>query len=139
MTRKGINTERKLVHKLWKYGFAAIRVPASGAGGSSTPKPDIICGNGKRYLAFEVKTTKNDILYIKQHDVKTLIEFSELFGAEAYIAIKFKYDKSYYFLKKDDLSTTRFNNYKITKELASQKGLTFDMLLNNCVKINLNW
>jgi len=139
LTSKGIDIERKLVRKLWEAGYAAIRVPASGAGSSEYPKPDIICGNGKRYMAFEVKKTKKDILYINKYDIKSLLMFSEIFGAEPYLAIKFSKDKFIYFLKINDLFTTKSENYKITYEQAIQKGLTFNMLINNSIKLEFNW
>lgn len=138
MTSKGINSERTLVNQLFEAGFAAIRVPASGAGSSRFPKPDIVCGNGKRYLAFEVKTTSKDRLYINKHDIQSLVEFSQIFGAEPYLAIKFPHE-CYYFLKIEDLLVTRSGNYKITKDLSKNKGLTFEMLMENYVKLNFNW
>ncbi|MHA1269677.1 MAG: Holliday junction resolvase Hjc [Candidatus Helarchaeota archaeon] len=139
MVKKGINIERQLVRKLWNAGFAAIRVPASGAGSSNFPKPDIICGNGKRYLAFEVKSTKNEILYINKYDIESLTEFCEIFGAEPYLAVKFSFDKIFYFIDINELLITASKNYKITKDLIIEKGITFDMLVKNSVKINLNW
>lgn len=138
MTSKGITSERTLVNKLFEAGFAAIRVPASGAGSSRFPKPDIVCGNGKRYLAFEVKTTSKDTFYINKHDIKSLEEFSQIFGAEPYLAMKFR-NESYYFLKIEDLLTTRSGNYKITKDISKKCGLTFEMLMENYVKLNFNW
>ena len=139
LIKKGINVERSLVKKLWENGFATIRVPASGAGSSRYPMPDIISGNGKRYLAFEVKYTSNKILYVDKHDINELKDFSEIFGAEPYLAVKFNDDKKFYFLIIDDLIMTRSNNYKITRELTLEKGLTLDMLIKNSIKIPLNW
>ena len=57
MAKKGSAEERELVHKLWDRNFAAMRAPASG-GATKIPLPDVIAGNGKIYLAIEVKTTK---------------------------------------------------------------------------------
>jgi len=139
LVRKGIDLERKLVNMLWEEGYAAIRIPASGAGSSRYPKPDIICGDGKRYLAFQVKSTKNEMLYIDHNDIDALKDFSKIFGAKPYLAIKFSNDTSIYFLEPEDLPRTRSENYKISQELAKQKGLTFEMLMKNCVKITLDW
>lgn len=145
MTRKGINSERKLTNKLFKHGYAAIRVPASGAGSSKYPKPDIVCGNGERYLAFEVKTTSKDVLYIDKHDIQSLVEFSNMFGAEAYIAIRYYNKGTFYILQIVDLLTTRSGNYKIPKNLAKNVGIKLEDLLikkkkgKKVVKINFNW
>ena len=67
MAKKGSAEERDLVHKLWDRHFAAMRAPASG-GATKKPLPDVIAGNGKIYLAIEVKTTTKDKIYILRSD-----------------------------------------------------------------------
>lgn len=86
MKKKGIRYERELIKLLWDSGFAAVRVAGSGV--SVFPSPDIVAGDGKRFLAFEVKSRKGLPLYISKEEVKQLVMFSNLFGAEAYIALK---------------------------------------------------
>ena len=63
MAKKGSAEERDLVHKLWERNFAAMRAPASG-GATKNPLPDVVAGNGKLYLAIEVKTTTKDKVYM---------------------------------------------------------------------------
>ena len=65
MAKKGSAEERDLVHKLWERNFAAMRAPASG-GATKRPLPDVLAGNGKLYLAIEVKTTTKEKIYIDQ-------------------------------------------------------------------------
>ena len=72
MAKKGSAEERDLVHKLWERDFAAMRAPASG-GATKKPLPDVVAGNGKLYLAIEVKTTTQDeILTLKFNFVKNI-------------------------------------------------------------------
>ncbi|HIH62573.1 MAG TPA: Holliday junction resolvase [Methanobacteriales archaeon] len=121
MVRKGYKEEIDLVKILWDNNFAAIRAPASG-GATKKPLPDVIAGNGNRYLAIEVKTTSKDKIYIDSEKVKGLHKFSRIFGAEPYIGVKFKY-KKWFFLPLDDLEITPQKNYKIDLKLALRKGL----------------
>ena len=86
MAKKGSAEERDLVHKLWERNFAAMRAPASG-GATKNPLPDVVAGNGKLYLAIEVKTTTKDKVYIDAPQIEALCEFSKIFGAKAYIAL----------------------------------------------------
>ncbi|MBC7118810.1 MAG: Holliday junction resolvase, partial [Methanobacteriaceae archaeon] len=120
MARKGYKEEIDLVKILWDNNFAAIRAPASG-GATKKPLPDVIAGNGDRYLAIEVKTTSKDKIYISSNRVEGLRKFSRIFGAEPYIGIKFKY-KKWFFLPLDDLEKTK-KSYKIDLKLALSKGL----------------
>ena len=79
MAKKGSAEERDLVHKLWDRGFAAMRAPASG-GATKRPLPDVLAGNGKLYLAIEVKTTTKDKVYIDEPQITALCEFSKIFS-----------------------------------------------------------
>ncbi len=100
MAKKGSAEERDLVHKLWDRNFAAMRAPASG-GATKRPLPDVVAGNGKLYLAIEVKTTTKDKIYIDSEQIDALLEFSKIFGAKPYIGVKFKYTK-WLFLEPDN-------------------------------------
>ncbi|WP_290596055.1 MULTISPECIES: Holliday junction resolvase Hjc [unclassified Archaeoglobus] len=86
MKNKGTRFERDLIAELWKEGFAAIRVAGSGV--STFPCPDIVAGNGKVYLAIEVKMRKKLPLYLSSDEVAQLEKFSESFGAASYVALK---------------------------------------------------
>lgn len=85
MKRKGSNFERELVDELWKNGFAAVRIAGSGA---KKIVPDVVAGNGKKILAFEVKMRKNLPIYFKESEIEDLINFSKIFGARPIIAVK---------------------------------------------------
>ena len=124
MVKKGSAEERDLVHRLWDNNFAAMRAPASG-GATKKPLPDVIAGNGKIYLAIEVKTTTKDKIYIDHPQIDALVEFSNIFGATPYLGMKFKYTK-WLFLSPDILEKTKNGNYKITKDYSLEKGLELD-------------
>jgi Holliday junction resolvase len=124
MKSKGERFERELVHMLWSKGFAAVRTPASGS--ISYPIPDIIAGNGKRYLAIEVKMRSSLPIYIPKKDVEDLIEFSKRFGAEPYIAVKVK-GEGWRFLSVDRLIKTN-RGFKID-ETNFYSASDFDELI----------
>ncbi len=124
LAKKGSAEERDLVHKLWDRNFAAMRAPASG-GATKFPLPDVIAGNGKIYLAIEVKTTTKDKIYIDFPQIDALCEFASIFGAIPYIGVKFKYTK-WLFLSPENTERTKSNNYKIEKNFALEKGLEID-------------
>ena len=127
MAKKGSSVERDLVHKLWEKNFAAMRAPASG-GATKRPLPDVLAGNGKLYLAIEVKTTTKDKIYIDSPQIDALCEFCDIFGASPFLGIKFKYTK-WLFLSPDKIDRTRSNNYKIEKDVALKNGLELDEII----------
>ncbi|ASJ16882.1 Holliday junction resolvase [Thermococcus chitonophagus] len=82
MYRKGANAERELIRMLERHGFAVIRSAGS-------KKVDLIAGNGKRYLCIEVKSTRKNEIYLKEKEVKQILEFSRKFGGIPILAVKF--------------------------------------------------
>ena len=133
MAKKGSAEERDLVHKLWERKFAAMRAPASG-GATKKPLPDVVAGNGKIYLAIEVKTTVKDKVYIDSSQINALLEFSQIFGAKAYIGVKFKYTK-WLFLKPEDAERTKNGNYKIEKNHALANAYEIDEITGRDVQM----
>ncbi|WP_456328342.1 Holliday junction resolvase Hjc [Archaeoglobus sp.] len=121
--KKGYAYERELLHKLWEIGFAAVRTPASGV--MSYPCPDIIAGNGKTYLAIEVKMRKSLPIYIPKDKVESLRRFAEVFGAKPLIALKVK-GLGWRFFTLDMLDESG-SNYRID-ENKFYRGLDFDEL-----------
>ncbi|WP_321211199.1 Holliday junction resolvase Hjc [Methanothermobacter sp. DP] len=120
MVRDGSRGERDLVKLLWEKNFAAMRAPASG-GATKKPLPDIIAGNGEIYLAIEVKMTSGERIYIDSGKIKGLLEFSEMFGAEPYIGVKFRY-RDWIFLSPADLEMTPSENYRLDLDIALERG-----------------
>lgn len=126
---KGINAERELLHQFWATGqWIALRAPASGS--MKYPCPDLLVGNLLRKLAIECKITQASRQYLEQEQVENLKTFSQIFGAEPFVAVKFQKDK-WYFLTLDDIERTTAENYVISKELAERKGLLFEELVQS--------
>ncbi len=123
---KGINAERELVHKFWgSDSWSAVRI--AGSGSMKYPSADILATNKIRKLAIECKTAKKPWKYISKEEIEQLKTFSEIFGAEPYIAIKFR-KKDWLFLSLDDLEETD-KAYMTNIEIAEKKGLLFEELI----------
>lgn len=128
---RGIGDERELVNKLWRYGFAVMRAPASGSA-TKMMRPDIIAGNAQLSLQFaiEVKTTRNKVIYITKESVDQLVEFAKCFGCEPILAIKFKGFRkgSWIFVSPRKLEITGAGNYKISQRDALRVGVDLESL-----------
>ena len=122
---KGINAERDLIHKFWGKGWAAIRV--AGSGSSSFPSPDLLVGNRIRKMAIECKVTKEDKKYFSIEDIKQLTTFSDLFGAEPWIAVKFG-KAPWFFINLEDLEKTP-QGFMISIGIVRNKGLLFEEII----------
>ena len=121
---KGTNAERELIHLFWATStWAACRI--AGSGSSQYPSADVLASNTKRKLAIEAKLTKNDSKYFLMQEIKKFEEFSLKFGAEPWLAIKFK-KKGWLFFRTNELIKTK-GNFKIS---LKEKGLTFKELVN---------
>lgn len=123
---RGTNAERDLIHKFWGSGWAALR--AAGSGSSQFPAPDIVCSNNVRKLAIEVKLTTESRKYFTKKEIRELTYFSEKFGAESWVGIKF-FHIPWRFLTVEDLQETP-SAYCVSKELAELRGLTFEELVS---------
>lgn len=121
---KGINAERELIHLFWSNGWTAIRT--AGSGSMKYPSPDILASNIKRKLAIEAKITKDQSKYFTYDEIAQLKEFASKFGAEPWIAVRFK-NQDWAFLAIEDLQQTS-NNFVVSAELTKLKGLTFKEL-----------
>jgi len=135
MSKKGSIEERDLVKKFWDAGFAAMRAPASG-GATKRPLPDVLAGNGDKYLAIEVKSTRKEHIYIDNEKISNLIEFSDIFGAVPYVGAKF-IRKPWRFIRINDLYVTRSNNYRVNIDLAYRKGLEFSEIIGKDIQKKL--
>lgn len=130
MTRKGISAERQLVKLFWENDFAALRVPASGAGAKSYPKPDVVVGNGQKYYAFEVKTSNSEKIYLRNDEIDDLISFSKTFGCDPYVAVRFKTkSRDWRFFPIHAIRRTFSDNYVIDYDKDFIKGKQIIQLL----------
>ncbi|MAG15824.1 Holliday junction resolvase [Candidatus Woesearchaeota archaeon] len=122
---KGINAERELIHAFWNNSWSAVRI--AGSGSSRYPSPDVLAGNGSRRIAIECKASKDTAKYLTAKEVGELQTFAELFGAEAWIGMRFD-DMKWYFLSLEDLKASG-KSFSVSIELAKKKGLKFEELI----------
>ena len=128
MTSKGKGTrlERELFHMFWKTNkFQPLRV--AGSGSTTILSVDLLIGGQGRYLAIECKALKQGRKYISPERIKELKDFSEKFGAEPWLAIRFN-NQPWYFIRIEDLERTK-TNYVVYLELVKKKGLLFEDLI----------
>jgi holliday junction resolvase Hjr len=122
---KGTKGERELLKELWHRGWATIR--SAGSGSMRFPSPDLLAGRAERKLAIECKVTKEDVKYFEKEEINELIEFSRMFGAEPWLAIKFK-SEDWFFVNPTDLVEGE-KSFHITKEGAKNKGLMIEEVI----------
>jgi len=107
--RKGSSFERELKKLLEREGFAVVR--SAGSKGV-----DLIAGKKGKILIFECKTSSKSRFYIPKEDVEKLITFSETFGGEAYLAIKFNGEMLFI---NPHLLSTNGKNYVIDESIKA--------------------
>src|SRR3989338_8359286 len=122
---KGTNGERELVRLFNEAGWGCIRI--AGSGSSRYPSPDILAGNAIRRVAVECKVTAGQKKYLTADEIEQLKVFSQKFGAEAWIGVRFQ-GGQWYFLMLEDLQNTE-SNWVVSLEMAKLKGLTMGELV----------
>jgi len=124
--RKGTRSERELLKMFWDKNFATIR--SAGSGSMPLPSPDLLVGGNGRVLAIECKALKSGSKYFAKHEIKELKEFSEKFGAEAWVAVRFD-NKGWFFVSVNDLGLSKKGTFFVSLGVAEKKGLRFDELI----------
>lgn len=124
---KGARMERELLDIFWKKGFGVIRV--AGSGTSRHEAPDLLLGDGDRFLAVECKSRSKKRLYIKKEEIKDLRKFSKTFGAEPIIAFRFNREGWKFFYPKD-MKRTKTGNYKVD-ETDLGRAMSVESLIKN--------
>lgn len=124
---KGINAERDLIHKFWGAGgWSAVRI--AGSGSMRYPSADILATNKVRRLAIECKTSKDASIYLPKEAAGQLRAFSAAFGAEPWLAVKFK-SQEWFFIGLEDLAETE-RSFFVDGALMVKKGILFEELIN---------
>jgi len=125
---KGLNAERELIHRFWSTkSWSAVRV--AGSGSMRYPSADILAANKLRRLAIECKITKEQKKYFEKREIRDLKKFANIFGAEPWIAIKFK-GCDWYFVSLEDLIETD-KCFVVDVQKAKRCGLLFEELTTN--------
>jgi len=123
---KGSKAERELLHMFWAKGWATIR--SAGSGSMKYPGPDLLVGNKTRRIAIECKSSSNSKIYLNEHDVQQLLEFSKIFDARIFFAVRFA-RKEWLFLSPEDIAKTK-TGYVIDLKKAELKGMSFEELIS---------
>ncbi len=123
---KGINAERDLIHKFWgTESWVAVRV--AGSGSMKYPSADILASNKLRKIAIECKVTKDQKKYFEKKEIEALKKFADVFGAEPWIAVKFK-GHEWFFVSLEDLEETD-KCFVVDANNAKNKGLLFEEIV----------
>jgi len=121
---KGTNAERELIHKFWQTGkWTAIRI--AGSGSNHYPCPDILAGNNLRKIALECKATSSNRQYFEQKQIEALQVYCSMFGAEAWVGVKFE-RKEWVFFSVEDLKETEGSNFVLSEKHGDSIGLSFE-------------
>lgn len=124
--RKGSNAERELAHMFHDNKWGVLR--AAGSGCATMPSPDILAGNGERYVAIECKSIKDEKKYLHEDEVNQLKEFAKRFGAEPWVGIRFDY-LTWFFIELSEVQKSKGKYYVITLAYARKNGKSFKELI----------
>ena len=122
---KGIAAERELIHLLWQHQMAAVRV--AGSGSSRYPSCDILASGEGRTFAFECKSLRNGTKYIPKPEMKAFVQFSRIFGAQPWIAMRFNGQRWHFVTPEDCIETVQ--SYVVSLSLLQKRGLLLEELL----------
>ncbi len=123
---KGTRAERELLHMLFEHGWMPLR--AAGSGSTTLPAVDLVAGNGKKILAIECKSISKDRHYFDDEEIEQIKTFSEKFGADPIIGVRFD-NIGWYFIELKDLVKGAGKNYFVSLESAQEKGFRFNDLI----------
>jgi Holliday junction resolvase len=85
----GKRYELELARKLYKYGFAVIRAPASGRKAKRIPYPDIVAIKHRNVLIISVKYRSTlGTIYVSQDELKKMVDFVNRAGGIMIVAVK---------------------------------------------------
>ena len=118
---KGANAERELFQMFVENSYRAVRV--AGSGTMENAECDLIAGKkGKKYC-IEIKSSKKTSKYISKEQIEKFIIFSQIFGLNPIIALRFNRE-GWFFIEPKHLEDTG-KNWVVTLETARKKGKRF--------------
>ncbi len=103
----------------------------AGSGSMPLPCPDLLAGKSGKSMAIECKSGKGkQRRYISKEQIEELESFSQGFGADAWVGVRFD-GKKWAFLKSSQLGRSKgLENYYFDKELVENYGIPFEELLS---------
>ena len=106
--------------------FRAVRVAGSGA--MENTSCDLLAGKeGKKYC-IECKSSKKTSKYITKEQISDFLVFSEIFGLEPVVAVKFN-RKGWFFLSPNDLVDSG-KHLLVSLDIAQEKGKRFSQFFS---------
>ena len=123
--RKGTRAERELFHMFWDSKWGSVR--SAGSGSTTLPSPDLIAGNGERVIAIECKSLKKERKYFDVEEVEQLRQFSDGFGAEPWVGVRFD-NIGWFFFELDKIDKTK-TGFVVSLDLAKKKGMSFEEMI----------
>ncbi|MBI2449232.1 hypothetical protein HYV49_02960 [Candidatus Pacearchaeota archaeon] len=125
---KGSNAERELLKMFSASSWRAVRVAGSGIGEESPC--DLIAGKGNQKFAIECKTSKDKKRYLNKSQINDFLVFSEIFGLEPLIAVRFNREGWFFINPKDFGIEDTGRLLAISLEDAKQKGKRFSEIFS---------
>lgn len=123
---KGANAERELYQMFIDNFFRAVRV--AGSGMMENTSCDLIAGKRGQKYCVECKASKKPSKYITKKQIEEFLVFSEIFGLEPVIAVRFNRE-GWFFLHPSDLQNSG-KNWLVSLEIAKQKGKRFSQFFS---------
>ena len=85
----GKRYELELARKLYKYGFAVIRAPASGRRTKRVPYPDIVAIKCRNVLVISVKYRSTiGTIYVSEDELRKMVNFANRADGIMMVAVK---------------------------------------------------
>jgi Holliday junction resolvase len=85
----GKRYELELARKLYRYGFAVIRAPASGRRAKRIPYPDIVAIKRRNILVISVKYRSSiGTIYVSEDELRKMINFANRSDGIIIVAVK---------------------------------------------------
>jgi len=119
----GKRYEIELAKKLYKYGFAVVRAPASGRKAKWIPYPDIVAIKYRNVLVISVKyRSKLGTIYISEGELRKMMDFAKRADGIVIAVIKVKELGDWRVVQLSNTSTSISSTGKVT--------ITVDMIKN---------
>lgn len=123
---KGANAERELYQIFIDNNFRAVRV--AGSGMMENTSCDLIAGRPGKKFCIECKASKSPNKYITKKQIEEFMIFSEIFGLEPVIAVKFN-RQGWFFISPHELENSG-KNWCVSLKLCQEKGKRFSQAFN---------
>lgn len=123
---KGTAAENELIHQFWDNEWVCVRV--AGSGSTRFPSPDILASRGDKRIVMEVKVVNDVKKYFTGQEIRDLEYFSQKFGAESWVGVKFA-ENQWFFMPTSELETTKSENYVVTLIEMKRKGFSFEEMI----------